>query len=275
MKKGYVLNSDQFLNNELKLPVIVGKDGYDNLIIENLCNLNNLLVVGQMGTPKVSFIHSLVCGLFLKCSPEEMKMLLLDFGGVELGLYDKILHTKFMLQNLEVDGPITRDYDKCIYALDRLAKESVFRYQKIKESGTQNIEEYNKQAEEKMPYIVCVVEYSHLLKKKDIQMVESFINQISSFSKEVGICLIYTLNRMMSYDDKNQKYEVLTKNMVDSFSSKIVFIIEDTNNLLKDYPTINFEHREHWFVKQNLTPQKMEMPFFNENEFSSLIVKTF
>ena len=183
-----VLKREEFVNCDKKFPVIVGEDENGKLVIEDLRELNSLLVVGQVGTPRVPFNYALICGIAQKCSPEEVKMLLIDFYGAEIGGFGRFPHAKFNLPNFDIDGAITYDYDKCLYALDRLAKEAVYRYHKIKELGAQNIEEYNKKAKEKMPYIVCVVEYPHLIKKKDIGAVEGFINQITRFSKESGIC---------------------------------------------------------------------------------------
>ena len=160
-----------------------------------------------------------------------------------------------------------------MYALDRLAKEAVYRYHKIKELGAQNIEEYNEKAKEKMPYIVCVVEYPHLVKKKDIEVVEGFINQITKFSKESGICFVYTMKNLNQYDDNDESYEVLTENMINNFNSKIVFNLREIDKkLFKDFKIDEDEEfRKHWFVKQNSSPQKIEMPHFGEDEFVEIL----
>lgn len=268
-----VLKREEFVNCDKKLPVIVGEDENGKLIIEDLRELNSLLVVGQVGTPRVPFNYALICGIAQKCSPEEVKMLLIDFYGAEIGGFGRFPHAKFNLPNFDIDGAITYDYDKCLYALDRLAKEAVYRYHKIKELGAQNIEEYNEKSKEKMPYIVCVVEYPHLIKKKDIGAVEGFINQITRFSKESGICFVYTMNNLNQYDDNDETYEVLTEYMINNFNSKIVFNLRDIDKkLLKDLIIDEDEEfRKHWFVKQNSIPQKMEMPHFAANEFNEIL----
>ena len=74
-----IFKSKDFLESDKKLPFVIGKDDNDKLIIEDLCEVNNLLVLGQIGTPRVPFIHSLICGLSLKCSANDVKMLLIDF----------------------------------------------------------------------------------------------------------------------------------------------------------------------------------------------------
>ena len=268
-----VLKRDEFLESDKKLPVIVGQDESGKLIIEDLRDINNLLVVGQVGTPRVPFNYALICGIGQNCSPEEVKMPLIDFYGAELGGFGRFPHTKFTLPNFEVNGSVTYDYDKCLYALDRLAKEAVYRYHKIKELGAQNIEEYNEKAKEKMSYIVCVVEYPHKVKKKDIEVVEGFINQITNFSKESGICFVYTMKNLNQYDDNDETYEVLTENMINNFNSKIVFNLREIDKkLFKDFKIdADEEFRKHWFVKQNTSPQKIEMPHFGEDEFGEIL----
>ena len=81
------------------------------------------------------------------------------------------------------------------------------------------------------------------------------------------------MNRITFFDDKEEQYEVLTKKMIDSLSSKMVFMIEDDKGLLKDYPTETFDWREYWFVKQNSSPQKIEMPFISDEEFNEVARK--
>lgn len=268
-----VLKRKEFVNCDKKLPVIVGEDKNGKLIIEDLRDINNLLVVGQVGTPRVPFNYALICGLAQNCSPEEVKMLLIDFYGVEIGGFGRFPHAKFTLPNFEVNGAVTYDYDKCLYALDRLAKETVYRYHKIKELGAENIEEYNEKSKEKMPYIVCVVEYPHKVKKKDIKVVEGFINQITNFSKESGICFVYTMKNLNQYDDNDETYEVLTENMINNFNSKIVFNLREIDKkLFRDFKIDEDEEfRKHWFVKQNASPQKMETPRFSDDEFNGIL----
>ena len=170
----------EFIECKKKIPVIVGQKENGELLIEDLLDINNLLVVGQVGTPRVVFTHLLVTGISLKCLSENVKLLLIDFGGIELLQFDKLPHIKLSLPNFEVGGVISGNNEKCLYALDRLAKEAVVRYHKIKEHGVKTIEEYNQKVEEKMPYIVCVVEYPHRLDRKDISVVSDYINQITA-----------------------------------------------------------------------------------------------
>lgn len=258
-----VFKREEFLKCDKKLPVIVGEDKNSKLIIEDLREINDLLVLGQTGTPRVPFIHNLITSLFLKCKPEDVKILLIDFIAVELGFLSKIPHAKFTLQNFEVDGVIW-SYDKCLYALDRLAKETIYRYHKIKEAGAQNIEEYNKLAKEKMPYIVCVVESAHQVKEEDIYSVQGFIEQITSFAKESGVCLVYT-TRYTS--------EIITKDISQCLTSKIIFKLRDDCLFKKEYVIENDEYRKHWFIRKNKPDEKLEMPFISDDEIAYYLRK--
>ena len=56
-----VLKREEFVNCDKKLPVIVGEDENGKLVIEDLRELNSLLVVGQVGTPRVPFNYALIC----------------------------------------------------------------------------------------------------------------------------------------------------------------------------------------------------------------------
>lgn len=195
-----IFKSKEFMETKAILPVITSQNE-GKIEVLDLRELGNLLVIGEMGSPRCAFVHSLICGLNLKCSPNNVKMLLIDFMGSELSCYYKLPFTKFKLPNFEVDGAITKDYEKCLHAIDRFAKETVYRYHKIKEHGAKDIDEYNKVSLEKMPYIVCVIEKTNYIKKKDIAIVQDLINQIASFSKETGVYLVYSMERLISSND--------------------------------------------------------------------------
>ena len=229
--------------------------------------------MGEIGTPRVPFTQFFISGIGLKCSAKDVKLLLIQFGGAELSIFDRLPHTKFSLPNFEVDGVVSNNYEKCLYALDRLAKESVYRYHKIKEAGLKTIEEYNRKSEEKMPYIVCVVEYPHNLEKRDIPVVQDYINQITNFSEETGICFVYTLNRLKTKSVESEEYELLTQTMCEKLSSKMIFRLPE-NEMFKDFMIDGedyFEVRKHWFVKQNKIPIKTAMPIIDSKEICEII----
>lgn len=264
-----MFKSKEFMETKAILPVITSLNE-DKIEVKDLRELGNLLVIGEMGSPRCAFIHSLICGLNLKCSPDNVKMLLIDFMGSELSCYYKLPFTKFKLPNFEVDGAITKDYEKCLYAIDRFAKETVYRYHKIKEQGAKDIDEYNKASQEKMPYIVCVIEKTNYIKEKDVAIVQDLINQIASFSKETGVYLIYSMERLKS---NNGNCDLINEKMLKNFSSKIIFRINNSK-LLRKYKTQNF-NREHLQIIQNLSPKKCETPYISDEERLDIMEKYF
>lgn len=268
-----IFKRKEFIESDKKIPVIVGQKDNGELLIEDLLDINNLLSIGQVGTPRVVFTQSLVTGIAFKCSPENVKLLLIQFSGAELSIFDRLPHTKFLLPNFQVDGVVENNKEKCLYALDRLAKEVIVRYHKIKEQGLKTIEEYNQKVEEKMPYIVCVVEYPHGLEERDIEVVSDYINQITDFSKETGICFVYTLNRLKGILEDNQEYKLLTETMIKNLSSKIIFNLPE-NEEFSDFKIEGeeySEYRKHWFVKQNNNSIKTSMPFIEWEEISEIL----
>ena len=269
--KTEVFKRNDFLECEKKIPIIVAQEN-GKLVFEDLRELETLLVVGKPGTPRCPFVHSVVASVFLKCLAENVKLLLIDFAALELVKYDFLSHTKMTLSDFEVEGVVCGN-EKCLYSLDRLAKEVVYRYHKIKETGAKDIEEFNEKSEAKMPYIVCIVEYAHKVKKKDVQIVQDYIKQISEFAKETGVCLVYSMNKVNTSTVYGEEYDLVSKEMLDCFSSKIIFRVDDDKKLLSGFDTSEFEHREHWFKKQNGDLNKFEMPFISDEEFSEIFDK--
>lgn len=270
-----IFKRKEFIEGDKKIPVIVGQKDNGELLIEDLLDINNLLSIGQIGTPRVVFTQSLVTGIAFKCSPENVKLLLIQFSGAELSIFDKLPHTKLNLPNFKIDGVVENDKEKCLYALDRLAKEAIVRYHKIKELGLKTIEEYNQKAEEKMPYIVCVVEYPHSLDERDIPVVSDYINQITDFSKETGICFVYTLNRLKRTLEDNHECNLLTETMIKKLSSKVIFNLPENEEFcdFKIEGEEYSEYRKHWFVKSDNTSIKTAMPFIEWEEVKEILKK--
>ena len=176
-----------YIDNELfyefsknnQLPFLVGVDEIGNPIYQCLNKARHILVAGTTGSGKSVWLNQLILTLLLTKSPSEMQMYMIDVKQVELPIYKKFPH---------VQSVIT-DADESIKLLDKLVAEMNRRYELFKDAGVKNIGLYNKKTNERIPYIVCVIdEYAELaLRNPDVHMSIQTITQLSRAS---GIHLV-------------------------------------------------------------------------------------
>ena len=60
------------------LPIIIGRDSYNNDVIIDLCRLPHLLISGASGTGKTGCLNSIITSLLCKKQSSELKFVFID-----------------------------------------------------------------------------------------------------------------------------------------------------------------------------------------------------
>jgi len=137
----------KFRENKEKLMIPIGRMlGNEDLFVD-LCELPHLLISGATGSGKSNFLNCLINSLMHKFTPEEVKFIFVDNKCVELVIYDG---SPYLLAQ-----PIVNPR-KTMNALRWLNCEMERRYELLQQSGSINIEEYNKKEKNKIPYILFI-----------------------------------------------------------------------------------------------------------------------
>ena len=166
-----------------ELPLILGKDITAKTRIKDLAKIPHLLVAGATGTGKSVAINSLLTGLLMTKSPDEVKFLMIDPKmGVEMAIYNGIPHLL---------NPVITDSEAVINALQWTIEEMMRRYRQLKQARVKKLTEYNKKVGYlAMPYIVVVVdEMADLILTSGVD-VETKIQRLAQMGRAVGIHLI-------------------------------------------------------------------------------------
>lgn len=159
-----VLSSDEFKNSNNNLPIAIGKDVKGNNIIADLTKLPHLLVGGWICGGTSVFITSLLSSIVYHQKPEKVKIIVFDVRIAFYTFLNKFPHLMM---------PIITDSDKAIDMLQDLVDEVQNRYELFVSSNVRNIQEYNQlHAEDKMPYIVVVIDDLADLVAVDGEMTE-------------------------------------------------------------------------------------------------------
>lgn len=113
---------------------LVGKGQSGEAIVEDMQLLSHLLVVGTTGSGKSSFLHSLIISSLFKCTPDEIRFILVDTKVVEFAPYNSIPHLLL---------PVLTDPVKAFASLRWLNTEVSARFRLFQKYNVRNITVYN------------------------------------------------------------------------------------------------------------------------------------
>jgi DNA segregation ATPase FtsK/SpoIIIE, S-DNA-T family len=207
-----IVSREEFLNSGSKLTVGLGKDTEGKPVINDLARMPHLLIAGSTGSGKSVLVNTIICSFLYKAIPDEVKFLMIDPKRLELSLYEGIPHLLH---------PVVTDPKKAAIALRWAVDEMERRYKKLAEKGVRDIVRYNqKLAEEqgrrpekngkkaataetdpaveqdqKMPYIVIVIDELADLMMVCARDVEVHIARLAQMARAAGIHLIVATQR--------------------------------------------------------------------------------
>ncbi len=183
-----VIDTPQFKNTEKNLPLAFGLDVFGDPLVVDLGKLPHVLVAGATGSGKSVCINSIICSLLYRLPPDELKFIMIDPKRVELKLYDGLPH----LITEVIDDP--DDANKALkWAVDDMER----RYQTLSEAGCRDINSYNQQVdpEDKLPYLVIIVDELADLMFTNKKECELSITRIAQKARAVGIYLVLATQR--------------------------------------------------------------------------------
>lgn len=211
-----LLESNEFQNSKAILPFVVGKNIYGETIIKSLPKMVHMLVAGSTGSGKSVFLHTILLSLMYKCSPGQLRFILIDPKRVEFTVYSGMPH--MMLPNA------VSSCEKAINALGWAVKEMERRFDIFKPLAVQNIEDYNhcdevKSGEyQKMPYIVIVIDELNELMIMGKKEVEEKITRLSQLGRASGIHMIIATQRPSA--------DVVTGTIKNNLPTRVAFSLQ-------------------------------------------------
>lgn len=204
-----LLEREEFQKSAFKLTLALGRDAAGNPVYSDLTKMPHLLVAGATGTGKTIGLNNIITTLLYRNFPEDLKLILIDPKRVELNVYDSIPHLL---------SPVITNPEKAIGALRWAVSEMEQRFETLKNAGNRDIESYNnnqKNKEERMSYIVIVVDELADLMSSYGREVEANIVRLAQMARAVGIHLIVSTQR--------PSVEVITGLIKANITSRIAF----------------------------------------------------
>lgn len=201
-----IIGNSKFQRTDSKLALAIGKDSEGYPLVTDLAKMPHLLVAGSTGSGKSVSINTMICSLLYKATPEEVRLILVDPKMLELSIYEKIPHLLV---------PVVTDPKKAAQALRWAVREMDRRYHLMADAGIRNIAAYNKQFdtgeidkertievghetlkhEEKLPYIVVIIDELADLMMVCSKDLEDSIMRLAQKARAAGVHLILATQR--------------------------------------------------------------------------------
>ncbi len=186
-----VIESEEYHEESSLLKMALGKNLFGVPIITDLAKMPHLLIAGATGSGKTVCINTMISSLLCNAKPDELRFMMIDPKRVELMMFEGIPH---------LASPIVTSPKKAAAALGWVVAEMDRRYNIFASKGVRNIaayrEQFNgKEGEEKLPYIIVIVDELADLMMVAHQDVEGAKMRIAQLSRAAGIHMVLATQR--------------------------------------------------------------------------------
>ena len=265
-----VLESPQNLKSDAKICAALGKDIMGTPKVFDLTKMPHLLVAGSTGSGKSVCINGIIASILMRYKPTEVKLVLVDPKKVELTNYNGIPHLLC---------PVVSDPKKASLTLQRVVTEMDNRFQTFSDKEVKNISGYNEMIDKynkkhpespqnKMPYIVVIIDELADLMLVASKEVEDSITRITQLARAAGIHLIVATQRPST--------DVITGLIKNNIPSRIAFAVAsqiDSRTILDQRGAERLLGKGDmlYFPMGESSPTRVQGCFVNDNEIKRLI----
>lgn len=175
------------VNRNMALPISLGKKACGQSVARDLVQLPQLLIAGAAGQGKTVFLHSFICSLIKKKSPNEVRFVLMYSRHVEFNVYARLPHLYIPIVHTAKDG---------VQALTMIDTEMERRHKMFADAKCREVSAWNETNDKvKLPYLVVIVdELSDFM----IQTHERFLalsSRMAALGRTAGIHLVMATSR--------------------------------------------------------------------------------
>ena len=232
-----ILESDSWKNSKAALPLALGKDVSGQEIVADMAKMPHLLIAGATGAGKSVCMNSILAGLLMTRTPDQMRLMLVDPKMVEFSFFNGLPHLVV---------PVITDPKKVAMGLRWAIREMENRYKLFARVGVRNIQAYNqrpimtqeelfdedtlppaspsgkKKDPDRLPYLVIVIDELADLMMVAQADVENAIARLAQLSRAVGIHMIIATQR--------PSVNVITGTIKANLPSRIAFKVAQRND---------------------------------------------
>lgn len=189
-----------------RLTLALGFDVIGRPVVADLARMPHLLIAGATGAGKSVAINAFISSILFKATPDEVRLLMIDPKRIELSVYEGIPHLLH---------PVVVEPRMASRALIWAVREMERRYKLLEEMRVKSFASYNEAAEEKLPYIVIIVDELADLMMVASKDVETSIARLAQMARAAGMHIILATQR--------PSVDVLTGLIKANFPTRISF----------------------------------------------------
>ena len=199
-----IFESDAWKNSDAELPLLFGKRADGKELVADLASMPHMLVAGATGQGKSVCLNSLICGLLMTRTPEQLKLIMVDPKSVEFTAYSAIPH---------LIVPVITENKKVVFSLRWAVSEMEKRLKLFARARVRNIYDFNHRPNlsqmemfgddtavgadmpRTVPYIVLIIDEVADLMAASGKEVTPDIARLTAKARAAGIHLILATQR--------------------------------------------------------------------------------
>ncbi|MGE4561005.1 MAG: DNA translocase FtsK 4TM domain-containing protein [Desulfobulbus sp.] len=201
-----ILLSPEYQDSKASLSLALGFDVIGRPVVANLARMPHLLIAGATGAGKSVAINAFIASILFKATPDQVRLLMIDPKRIELSVYDDIPHLLH---------PVVVEAKMASRALLWAVREMERRYRLLEDRRVKSFATYNQVAEEKLPYIVIIVDELADLMMVASKDVETSIARLAQMARAAGMHIVLATQR--------PSVDVLTGLIKANFPTRISF----------------------------------------------------
>jgi S-DNA-T family DNA segregation ATPase FtsK/SpoIIIE len=257
-----ILEDVDFTASGSKLTFALGRDVAGKAQAVDLAKMPHLLIAGATGSGKSVMVNALITSLLCEATPDDVRMILMDLKRVELAAYNG-------LPQLLV--PVITEPERAKAALKWAVNEMEGRYRRLAGATARNIRAFNEtraDPEDRMPYIVIVIDELADLMMREGKNVEDPIVRLAQKARATGIHMVLATQR--------PSVNVVTGLIKANFPSRIAFAMAsqiDSRTILDAPGAEDLIGRGDMLYQPSDLPRPMRLQgvFVSDNEIARVV----
>jgi len=204
-----ILEEVDFTASGSRLTFALGRDVAGKAQAVDLAKMPHLLIAGATGSGKSVMVNALIASLLCEATPDDIRMILMDLKRVELAAYNGLPHLLV---------PVITEPERAKAALKWAVNEMEARYRRLAGATARNIKAFNEtraDPEDRMPYIVIIIDELADLMMREGKNVEDPIVRLAQKARATGIHMVLATQR--------PSVNVVTGLIKANFPSRIAF----------------------------------------------------
>lgn len=245
-------------SNESGLFVTLGQTEGKDFFVRNLAQTSHILIAGPTGSGKTGFIQSILALLVDRYSSDYLKLIIYDAKAIDYNVFNGLPHLLI---------PVINDAKKCSGMFEWISNEVDKRYKMFSDANSRSIEQYNKNQEKKLPYIIAVIDGLDEVMLTERENIDSAISHIAQKARAAGIIMILS--------SSHPSAKVVTTAIKLNILCRVAFHTVsklDSRLILDENGAENLSTPGEIIYKDQLTQNKLKSTYIPQDEIDQILI---